>query len=284
MYGGFGKETFVTRIFCDINPMFHDKTLRKQLFLRLLRRVTFYAVKLLGKLIRIKGKSVDAVTDVVRNRMTNSGRRKRQMGVGEIGTVNVPAWYNRGKTGSNTATGADRRAAGTGFADRMNQTKQTAGAQPTLTLHGKNDADEGEIAVGSSVNAQTGVSVAVYKPQDFDAAHPVYHVKVWDADGNLTERMVDIAKVDPTSCDEIEMSAYAWHLSSSGQCPNAFLKFAGVRAYNQTEQKHYTAKSVFEKVNWADIVRDFMQMQYDVGNMKGYLDYKKLMGFLEKDT
>lgn len=65
-------ETLITRIFCDINPAFHDKTLRKQLFLRLLRRVTFFAVKLLGKLIRIKGKSVDAVTDAVRNRMTNA--------------------------------------------------------------------------------------------------------------------------------------------------------------------------------------------------------------------
>lgn len=26
---------------------------------------------------------------------------------------------------------------------------------------------------------------------------------------------------------------------------------------------------MFEKVNWVDIIRDFMQMQYDVGNMKG---------------
>ena len=33
------------------------------------------------------------------------------------------------------------------------------------------------------------------------------------------------------------MSAYAWHLSNSGQCPNAFLKFAGVRSYYQTEQQ-----------------------------------------------
>lgn len=195
------------------------------------------------------------------------------MDVGGIKSSNYPAWYNAGKnTTQNTAD----------FAGQITQRKQAAGTQPELVLHGNNDADEGETVVGSSVNALTGTSIAVYKPQDFDAANPVYHVKTWDADGNMTERMVDISKVDPRSSDEIEMSAYTWHLSNSGQCPNAFMKFASARSYAQSEQQKYTADSVFDKVNWVDIIRDFMQMQYDAHNMKGYLDYKKLLGFLEK--
>lgn len=196
------------------------------------------------------------------------------MNVNGIGTTNYPAWYKTKNT-TRQATGMDLG----GQARRTQQPAQTA--QPTLVLHGKNDADEGETVVGSSVNAQTGVSIAVYKPQDFDAANPVYHVKTWDADGNMTERMVNIAEVDPTNCDEVEMSAYTWYLSNSGKCPNAFLSFAGARAQHQAEQKDYTAASTFEKNNWVDIFRNFMQMQYTAGNMKGYLDYKKLLGFME---
>lgn len=198
------------------------------------------------------------------------------MNVNGIGQTNYPAWYGTERT--------RRQQTNTKFVDQTGYTGQTAGtqrAQTPLVLHGKNDADEGETVVGSSVNAQTGVSIAVYKPQDFDAANPVYHVKTWKADGSMTERMVNISEVDPQSCDEVEMSAYTWYLSNSGKCPNAFLSFAGARAQHQTSQRSYTAESAFEKSNWVEIFRDFMQMQYTAGNMKGYLDYKKLLGFME---
>lgn len=207
------------------------------------------------------------------------------MSISGIGASN-PAWYHAGRT---QRGGADSKAAmisgntkQPAFADKVNQAAQAAGTAQPLVLHGKNDADEGETVVGSSVNALTGVSMAVYKPRDFDAANPVYHVKTWDADGNMTERMVDISKINLANCDELDMSAYSWHLSNSGQCPNAFLKFSGVRSYYQTEQQKYDADNVFEKTDWIEIIRDFMQMQYDAHNMKGYLDYKKLLGFMEQ--
>ena len=207
------------------------------------------------------------------------------MGVNGIGATGYPTWYNIGRTqrgGANSkSVGTSENTRQSAFADKVNQAAQAAGTAQPLVLHGKNDADEGETTVGSSVNALTGVSIAVYKPRDFDADNPVYHVKTWDADGNMTERMVDLSKIDPTNCDEIDMSAFTWHLSSSGQCPNAFLKFAGVHSYYQTEQQKNDANNVFEKLNWVDIIKDFMQMQYDAHNMKGYLDYKKLLGFME---
>ena len=191
-------------------------------------------------------------------------RRKLTMNVNGIGTSGYPAWYR--------TAGAGRNTAGTEFSGKTAGTKQAAEAGQPLVLHGKNDADEGETAVGSSVNAQTGVSIAVYKPQDFDESNPVYHVKTWDADGNMTERMVNISEIDPRHCDEIEMSAYTWYLSNSGKCPNAFMNFAGAKAYNQANP--------FEKTDWVSIIKDYMQMQYDAGNMKGYLDYKRLLGFI----
>ncbi len=135
--------------------------------------------------------------------------------------------------------------------------------------------------MGSSVNARTGVSIAVYKPQEFDASNPVYEVETWDADDNMTERMVNISEVDPADCDEVEMAAYTWYLSNSGKCPAAFLLFAGAREHRQTSRPGYSNDSAFEKRDWVELLREYMQMQYMTGNRKGYLEHKKLLGFLE---
>lgn len=37
-----------------------------------------------------------------------------------------------------------------------------------------------------------------------------------------------------------------------------------------------------EKVNWVEIVRRIMQLQYDVGNLAGYAMYKKFLDLLEQ--
>ncbi len=154
-------------------------------------------------------------------------------------------------------------------------------AQPRLVLHDQNNADEEETVVGSSGNARTGVSIAVYKPREFDASNPVYEVETWDADDNMTERMVNISEVDPADCDEVEMTAYTWYLSNSGKCPAAFLLFAGAREHRQTSRPGYSSDSVFEKSNWVELFREYMQMQYMAGNRKGYLEHKMLLKFLE---
>ena len=157
----------------------------------------------------------------------------------------------------------------------------TVKVQSTLVLLDQNNADEEETVVGSSGNARTGVSIAVYKPREFDASNPVYEVETWDAEDNMTERMVNISKVDPADCDEVEMTAYTWYLSNSGKCPAAFLLFAGAREHRQTSRPGYSSDSVFEKSNWVELFREYMQMQYMAGNRKGYLEHKKLLGFLE---
>lgn len=263
-------------------------------FLRLCRRLKIFAlaVKLFKGINRIIVKESPAVQDrsglsgicgAVYDKDKGHKNGRLEMNTNGIGTAARPAWYEAGKSGRNVKTDQTGNAAETDFFARMVQERQAAGTRPTLVLHGKNDADEGETVVGSSIDARTGASIAVYRPQDFDADNPVYHVKVWDSDGNMTEQMVDLSKIDPKNSNEIEMSAYAWHLSSTGKCPNAFLNFAGVRSHNQTEEKNYSADSAFKKFNWMNIVKDFMQMQYDAHNMKGYLDYKKLLGFMETD-
>lgn len=149
-----------------------------------------------------------------------------------------------------------------------------------LVLHGFADADNGEKAIGAWADAQTGISVTVYKPQNFDEENPIYHVKIWDADGNITERMVDLSEIDSKNSDVFDMYAYSCYLSNSHKCPEAQIRFMMAQAQYQGSQKNYTFESMFYKTNWLDIVEDIMQMQYDAGNLKGYLDYKKFRDFL----
>lgn len=63
----------------------------------------------------------------------------------------------------------------------------------------------------------SGSSISVYKTSDFDPANPVYKVKTWDREGNVTEQMVDVSKVDPKNCDTAEMYAYTANLKESGK-------------------------------------------------------------------
>lgn len=159
----------------------------------------------------------------------------------------------------------------------MNQAVQT---QSPYVLYENDSADEGEIRVFSEVDARTGTNMTVYKGQDFDEEEPVYHVKIWDEEGGMTKRKVDIAKIDSKNCDEVDMLTFSAHLSTSGQYVQAYFKFVSAKVYAQ-KKKAACYQDIFQKTDWRAIVRDFMQMQYEAGNVKGYLEYKKFLAFLE---
>ena len=159
------------------------------------------------------------------------------------------------------------------FSGQMGNVKSTQGTGITLYISNMEDGE----AIGSMGDHDS--SVTVYKTKDFDPANPVYKVKIWDAAENVTERMVDISKVDPKNCDEIDMFAYSSHLTASGKCPSAQRAFIGAKASNDSLNN---GGSLFDKENWMDIVKEMMQMQYHVGNLKGYLDYKQFWDFMEQ--
>lgn len=198
-------------------------------------------------------------------------------GINSMNYLNYLSGYGLGSTGYNM-TGLNfadvfQRAA-TGVSSVGNRTSTG------MKLHGKADAGTGEQIVGSFINVQAGTSSAIYKTKDFDASAPVYHVKTWDMDGNMTERMVDLSKINPRNSDDVDMYTYSWHLNNSGQYPQAQLKFAVARAYQQAAQANSFQPYMPTKTNWVDVVNSLMQTQYNVGNLQGYLDYKKFLGFL----
>ena len=193
------------------------------------------------------------------------------MNVNGIGAVGYPATgYETRKT--------ERNASGGDFA------KQAAeAAQAAAILHGS-DEKTGDIAIFSNVDIVNNLSITVYKTQDFDASNPVYKVKTWDKDGNVTERMIDVSKVDPKNCDTAEMYAYTANLKESGKgsFEDTVLKAAVAKAVSNAELRNSGAWSFSTKMNWVDIVKDIMQSEYSYGDLKGYLEWQKFLGLLDK--
>lgn len=173
---------------------------------------------------------------------------------------------------------------------------QTAGASNTksagFTLH-IGSGNQGDRMLSAVAGKGKG-GMTVFEPADFDPAKPVYKVCTWDEEGNMTEHMVDVTKVNATDSDEASMFAYACYLSESGQYPEAPDTFLRTYGYAKTEADGNGAAAfgvdgepsdqtgnVFGMIkrDWTKLASYLMQMQYDAGNLKGYLDYKKFYDF-----
>lgn len=193
------------------------------------------------------------------------------MSVNGIGAAGYPmAGYETRRTQRSTT----ERDYTNQMCNMVQTTKMSSG---TFELHISNDKD-GK-AIGSMCGAD--YSLTVYQPNDFDPANPVYKVKVWDKDGNVTERMVDVSRVDTKNSDYIDMFAYSSHLSASGECPGAQASFIRAGA-NQHGFDNKTYDDLFGMTDWISVLKDAMQIQYNAGNLKRYLDYKQFWDFLDK--
>lgn len=189
------------------------------------------------------------------------------MSINGIGAAGYPAaGYETRRT--------ERNVAGGDFAKQA--------AQATATLHGA-DEGSGDITVFSGAEVVSGSSYSVYKTQDFDPENPVYKVKIWDKSGNATERMVDVSKVDPKNCDTVEMYAYTANLKESGKgsFEDTVLKAVVAKSVKDAESRSDTW-SFSEKFDWTKIVNDLMESSYHYGDLKGYMEWKKFLGFLDK--
>ncbi len=177
----------------------------------------------------------------------------------------------------------ERNVAGGNFAKQAEEAAQATAQTSTAILHGS-DEETGDIAIFSNVDVVNNSSITVYKTQDFDPNNPVYKVKTWDNDGNVTERMIDISKVDPKNCDTAEMYVYTANLKESGKgsFEDTVLKAAVAKAVKNAEQRNFGTWSFGAKMNWVDIVKDIMQSEYSYGDLKGYMEWQKFLELLDK--
>lgn len=166
------------------------------------------------------------------------------------------------------------------------QGNASSGAEFTLHIRSGNDNDK----MLSAAAGRGSGGMTVFEPADFNPEQPVYKVCTWDEKGNRTERMVDVTNVDVHHSDEAEMFAYACYLSKSGAYPEASDTFLRTRGYFHEElsggegdgdPKTDPAYSVIRqaKKDWTKLAASIMQTQYECGNLKGYLEYKKFVDF-----
>lgn len=195
------------------------------------------------------------------------------MNIGGV-TTNYSAAYGTERT--------QKYATDKNFSEEIASAGQTNGAKESTILHGS-DEEAGDIAVFRALYTDNGSKYTVYKTPDFDPENPVYKVKIWDAAGNVTERMIDASKIDPKNCDTFEMQVYTAYLKETGKgdFKETVLKAAIARAASHLEKKSSASWDYFQNVNWVDTVKDIMQSAYGYGDLKGYMEWKKFLSFLE---
>lgn len=165
-------------------------------------------------------------------------------------------------------------------AQKVLENPETKALQPvgpaSFVLHGASpDASEKLIGAWAS---NDGISISIFRPADFDPEHPVYRAKVWDATGNITERAIDISKVDPQNADKVEMFAYSSHLSDTGQCSDAQTRF--LMASDTVAAKGEDGLALDHKINWQAAVAEFMERQRAAGSRENYLASEEFLSFL----
>ena len=92
---------------------------------------------------------------------------------------------------------------------------------------------------------------------------------------------MDVSKVDPKNCYTAEMYVYTANLKESGKASfkDTVLKAAVAKAVKNAEQRSSATWSFSEKTDWVKIVNDIMQLEYRFGDLKGYMEWKKFLGF-----
>ena len=196
------------------------------------------------------------------------------MNVGGIST-NYSAAYEVGKT--------QKAGANNDFTGKIAEAEQENATGATAAAHGS-DEESGDVAVFRVLYTNSGIKYTVYKTQDFSPENPIYKVKIWDEAENMTERMIDASKVNPRNSDTFEWEVYALYLKESGKgdFKDIVLQATMARGVINAEQNGFGSSwDHSAKINWVEAVKDIMQSSYNRGDFKGYMEWKKFLGFLE---
>ena len=144
------------------------------------------------------------------------------------------------------------------------------------------DEDSGSKAL-TCVGFPDGSSASVFKAEGYTDSNPQYMVKHWGKNGEQTEYIVNPTQVNPEDASYIDMLAYSTYLDLTGQTKNGFGDFlTASRGVNGNLT--YDAESMNTKKDFKSLVKEFMQAQYNAGNMTGYLSFKRLYDCMEVET
>ena len=193
------------------------------------------------------------------------------MNVGGISS-NYPVAYNAEK--------AQKTETHKSFAKSMSEVVQESGVGAVGSVN-----ESGDIVMDSLCDSVNDLLTVVYKTPDFDPENPVYKVTTWDTEGKVTERMIDVSEINTKNCNSFEILAYTTYLWDSGKADRGEImrKFTMLWAVkNAGPDVRLRPCDYSEKVNWVKEVQHDMQLQYNVGNLAGYIEWKKFLELLEQ--
>lgn len=164
---------------------------------------------------------------------------------------------------------------------RSNQSTNNFGSVQTcpssnITLR-MNDG-EGNKAI-TCIGFPNGGSASVFKSNNYTDSNPEYLVKYWDKESGEQEILVKPQEVNPENASYLEMLAYSTYLDEKGYLSDAFGSFTKA-AMGTDVSKSYDSNSINEKIDFKAMIKSFMDMQYNAGNLKGYLSIKKFYDFM----
>ena len=183
-----------------------------------------------------------------------------------VAGINNHAYYYRTKQQKGS------RAGGGGFTEKSL-------APSNCVLHmGSEESKDGK-ALGM-LGFPDGSSSSVFKGEGYTTDNPIFKVKTWDAKGSMTETEIDASKVDPANASLQEMMALnAYRQLNGGESFGNELMMSAGRLHEDGTASGYD--DFFSKGNWIAEWKDFMEMQYQLGNMPGYLRYKRAVMLLQ---
>lgn len=118
----------------------------------------------------------------------------------------------------------------------------------------------------SSRALSDGSNVTVYKSNSYSKENPLMKVVTTLADGSKTEEMVDPRTVDISNASENEMLAFNAYMVDQGKMDNSVYR----TSFLQDESITGTRR------NYLEIAKRLMEMQYNAGNVAGYVKYNKI--------
>ena len=185
---------------------------------------------------------------------------KSNMSITEINKAinNYSMRYTNNATKKNTAKSGFQKHI-SNVSNSNNTTNISSGNLVTHGIFGETDS-EGYTVVGAQGDARTGTSTTAYNPTDFDQSNPVYRVKIWDSQGNITERDVNLNEVDVSNCDSFDFYAYSCYLINTGKYPSAMQNFMMTYTHYGAEESFgkNSYSDMFTKVDWTSVIKSLM--------------------------
>ncbi len=156
----------------------------------------------------------------------------------------------------------------TGHKDTIATNDGTPIQNNTFNLHLSKDGE----TIGA-VCFSDGTSITISKNNKFDPSNPIYNAKIYNTNGNIDERDINVSNINSQYADSVSMYTLSSHLADVGLCKDAQGLFLGLYNSPDLEKPHMNDSLM---TNWKNLINKMAKMQYSSGNISRYNEYLSL--------